>query len=279
MTDSSTRDSIAADVVILDIDGGDMLHACLRSLAAQTLVRRRVLVFDNGSATPVAARLPELPLHIDVLRSETNLGFTGGINAAMASVDAELVALINNDVVLDPEWLAAMTEAMSDPSVAAVQSVIRTPDGRIDGAGIDLSDGTIRQRGYGLPLAEIPTLPAAWGVSATAALYRVEALRAVAVDGHVLRPEFFAYYEDVELNARLLEAGYRTVVVPRPLATHTGSASASLLGSRAARLRMKNRYRVHRLHPGVGRLGALVWEDVKRVVRGIAGGEPRSGDI
>jgi GT2 family glycosyltransferase len=274
MTSSTTTDAI-----VLDIDGGDMLHACLRSLAAQTVVPQRVLVFDNGSAVPVASRLPELPLQVDVIRSETNLGFTGGINAAMASVDAELVALINNDVLLDPDWLEAMTAAMRDPSVAAVQSVIRKPDGRIDGAGIDLSDGTIRQLGHGLPLADLPSLPAAWGVSATAALYRVEALRAVAVDGHVLRPEFFAYYEDVELNARLLEAGYRTVVVPRPLATHTGSASASILGSRAARLRMRNRYRVHRLHPRVGRLGALLWEDVKRIARRIVSGEPRSGDI
>jgi GT2 family glycosyltransferase len=259
------------DVIVLDVDGGGMLAACLRSLAAQTLAPRRVLVFDNGSKLPVAARLPQVPMPIEVLRSETNLGFTGGVNAAVERVDATFLALINNDVVLDPDWLTTMAEAMRDTSVAAAQSVIRTPDGRVDGAGIDLSDGTIRQRGHGLSLAELTTLPPAWGVSATAALFRVAALRAVAVDGHILRPEFFAYYEDVELNARLLEAGWRTLVIPRALATHTGSATAPLLGRRAARLRMRNRYRVHRLHPDVGRLGALVWEDVKRVARMLIG--------
>jgi GT2 family glycosyltransferase len=257
------------DVLILDIDGGAMLQACLRSLAAQTVTPARVIIFDNGSNVPVSSRLPETPLTIELLRSETNLGFTGGVNAAMERVDTTFVALINNDVVLDPEWLAAMTAAMRDASVAAVQSVIRTPDGRIDGAGIDLSDGTIRQLGHGGALADLDSLPAAWGVSATAALYRVAALREVAVDGHVLRPELFAYYEDVELNARLLEAGYRTIVIPRALATHAGSATAPLLGKRGARLRTRNRYRVHRRHPQVGRLGALLWEDVKGIVRRI----------
>ena len=44
-------------VIVLDIDGGDMLRACLDSIAAQTLPPREVIVFDNGSRTPVAERI------------------------------------------------------------------------------------------------------------------------------------------------------------------------------------------------------------------------------
>jgi GT2 family glycosyltransferase len=248
---------IDVDVIVLDLDGGALLDACLASIAAQTLAPKRVLVFDNGSRVPVAPRPG-----VEIFRSDTNLGFTGGVDAAFAHVTAPFIALINNDVVLDPDWLATVAAAMEEPAVAAAQTILRRDAATIDGAGIDVRDGTIRQLGSGAPLGT--SLPEAWGVSATAALYRVSAL-----GDRVFDPRFFAYYEDVELCARLREAGHRTAVVPLPKATHRGSQSASRLGGRYARyLRTRNRYFVARLHPGVGRIRALLWEDLKLVLRG-----------
>ena len=215
-------------VIVLDVKGGEMLRACLDSIAAQTLPAAQVVVWDN---------------------SKTNLGFAGGNNEAWKQTTAPYVALVNNDVVLDPDWLATVREAMTD-GVAAVQTMFRGEEA----AGIDISDGTIRQ-----------SLTPAWGVSATAALYRREAVGERPFD-----PRFFAYYEDVELCARLHEGGWRTVVLPVVKASHRGSASASILGKDAQRLRTRNRYFVARLHRGVGRIGALLWEDAKLLVRGRA---------
>ena len=79
---------------------------------------------------------------------------------------------------------------------------------------------------------------------------------------------FFAYYEDVDLNARLHESGWRTEVLPVIKATHRGSQSASILGGDALRLRTRNRYLVARKHRGVGRIGALLLEDFKLALRG-----------
>jgi len=213
-------------VIVLDVDGGEMLRACLDSIAAQTLPAAQVVVWDN---------------------SKTNLGFAGGNNEAWKLTTAPYIALVNNDVVLDPDWLATVREAMTD-GVAAIQTMFRGENA----AGIDISDGTIRQ-----------SLKPAWGVSATAALYRREAVGERPFD-----PRFFAYYEDVELCARLHEGGWRTVVLPVVKASHRGSASASILGKDAQRLRTRNRYFVARLHRGVGRIGALLWEDAKLLVRG-----------
>ena len=84
----------------------------------------------------------------------------------------------------------------------------------------------------------------------------------------MFEPRFFAYYEDVELSARLHESGWGTAVVPAIKATHRGSASASLLGPRAQQLRTRNRYFVVRMHRGVGRIGALLLEDVRLLLRG-----------
>jgi GT2 family glycosyltransferase len=244
-------------IIVLDIDGGEMLHACLDSIAAQTLPPREVIVFDNGSRTPVAERIA-LRDGLQIFRSPTNLGFAGGNNAAYRHASGEFIALINNDVILDHDWLATVAAALdADPKLAGVQTILRRDETTIDGAGIDISDGTFRQ------VQHIESATPAWGVSATAALYRREALGDAIFD-----ETLFAYYEDVDLCARLHEAGWRTEVLPVIKATHRGSQSASILGRDALRLRTRNRYLVARRHRGVGRIGALIREDLKLALRG-----------
>lgn len=241
------------DVIVLDLDGGAMLDECLASIGAQSVPPAKVIVFDNGSQKPT----PNASA-----RSETNLGFAGGANAALRLSTAPYVALVNNDVVLDREWLAYVCGALDrDPQLAAVQTIIRRPDGAIDGAGIDISSGTFRQIGHGKPVGT--PLSVAWGVSATATLYRRSAL-----GGRFFEERLFAYYEDVELSARLRKDGWRIAVLPEVLATHRGSASAHALRGNALRLRTRNRYLVARMHPGVGRIGALLWEDVRLLLKG-----------
>jgi GT2 family glycosyltransferase len=199
---------------------------------------------------------------VQVIRSETNLGFARGANEAWRATTAPYVALINNDVVLDRGWLEIVRDALDrDEKLAAVQTIIRRPDGRIDGAGIDVSDGTYRQIGHGLAVGSDLSVP--WGVSATATLYRRSAVGDLLFDERL-----FTYYEDVELSARLREGGWRLAVLPVVKATHRGSASASVLGANALRLRTRNRYLVARLHPGTGSVAALLWEDARLALRG-----------
>jgi GT2 family glycosyltransferase len=263
-------------VIVLDVDGGDMLRACLDSIAAQTLPPREVIVFDNGSRTPAAERIGfRHGLHI--FRSEANLGFAGGNNAAYRHATGQYLALINNDVILDRDWLATVVAALDgDPKLAAVQTILRRDETTIDGAGIDISDGTFRQITWDRGRLGRRTwqdnsstsgpdarVPGTWGVSATAALYRREAL-----GDSIFDETLFAYYEDVDLCARLHEAGWRTEVLPVIKATHLGSQSASILGRDALRLRTRNRYLVARKHRGVGRIGALILEDLKLGLRG-----------
>jgi GT2 family glycosyltransferase len=246
------------DVIVLDIDGGDMLRACIESVRAQTTAVGDIVVFDNGSRVPVSLDGAR------VMRSEANVGFAEGVNRAYATTTAEFVALVNNDVILDRDWLAVVKRAMdADARLGAVQTVIRRNESTIDGAGIGISDGTIRQIGSGQPVGT--SLSVAWGVSATAALFRRRAL-----GDKVFDARFFAYYEDVELSARLHAAGWRTFVVPEVKATHRGSASAPVLGKKALRLRTRNRYWVARMHRGTGSVGALLAEDLKLFVRGRA---------
>lgn len=255
---------------MLDLDGGEHLDRCLASVAAQSRAVARVVVWDNGSRVPVEARLRgrSWPFELEVVRSEENLGFTGGVNAALVHCREPFVGLVNNDVVLAPGWIEALRPMFDTaPRLGGVQCVIVTPDGRVDGAGIDVSDGTIRQALHGAPVGDVAAAAEPWGISATAALYRREALGDVTVGGAVLREDLFAYYEDVELSARLRAGGWSLALCRERLATHAGSATAHRLGGRRLYLQTRNRYLVARAWPGAGRVAALLGEDVTRIAR------------
>jgi len=267
------------DLIVLDWDGGELLINCLHSIEEQSRPPSRLIILDNGSRLPVYQRLSKNLLKIPyiIVRVETNLGFTGGINRAMAEVKSPFVGWINNDVVLAANWLEKLLPAVAgEGKVAGVQSIILRDKTTVDGAGISIDEGIYRQIGHGQKLASIRQFNQPWGISATAALYRVNALREVATSGDaILRPDLFAYFEDVELCARLRKRGWKFKLVPEALAMHRGSSSASRLGKAGQRMRIRNRYIVARSHPGVGKVSALVSEDISYAVRGLLTGNIR----
>lgn len=248
--------------IVLDVDG-QALAAALRSIYEQSRPASTIIVVDNGSMVPVSTRIDSKD-RVQILRFETNRGFTGGVNAAFELVRTDYAALINNDVVLDPTWAESLIRTLEQSGAAAAQGVLLREDGRVDGAGICFDEGRIGQLGH-LQRLDAVDFSRFAGVSATAVIYHAETLRKVAVEGKILHPKFFAYYEDVELAARLLDAGFAMKLDPRPMGTHSGSASAAILGRESLRMRVRNRYYVARLHPGRVSLTALFAEDLKRV--------------
>jgi GT2 family glycosyltransferase len=266
----------AVDLIVLDWDGGKDLIDCLQSINVQTLRPERVIIVDNGSRQPVVQRLPKdiLRVPLTIIRNDTNLGFTGGINRAMKEVTAPYVAWVNNDAVLAEKWLEKLLLAVAgEGKIAGAQSVILRDKMIVDGAGITIDDGTFRQIGAGQTLASLKLVAQPWGISATAALYRTHALREAAIKGDILRPDLFAYYEDVELCARLRARGWRFKIVPEALVMHRGSASAGRLGRAGVRMRVRNRYIVARAHRGTGQIPALVVEDLSYAVKHLIHGQ------
>src|SRR5205085_11599343 len=50
----------------------------------------------------------------------TNTGFAGGVNVGLRRARGDVVALLNDDAVAGPEWLASAVAVLADPGVAAV---------------------------------------------------------------------------------------------------------------------------------------------------------------
>src|ERR1019366_2336766 len=93
----------------------DLLVTLLKSLAAQTRRFDEIIVVDNGS-TDDSANLAERA-GAKVLRLGRNLGFAAAVNRGIEATYAEWVAILNNDVTLEPDWLARLLQAAAQEDV------------------------------------------------------------------------------------------------------------------------------------------------------------------
>jgi GT2 family glycosyltransferase len=112
-------------VIVVNFNGKPYLGPFLESLMQQTYPKYEIIVVDNGSADGSASFIRDNFPHVRLICSEKNLGFTGGNNLGMRAARGRLYALINNDTVVEPDWLYYLVSEMeSDSKIGAVGSKI-----------------------------------------------------------------------------------------------------------------------------------------------------------
>jgi len=117
-------DPLRIGLVITVLDEASSIDSLLESIVAQTLPPDEVVVVDGGSVDGTVARLRcwegRLPLTVVTLPGAS---ISTGRNRALAAVRADIVAVTDAGVRLDPAWLAELTEPFrrraNPPDVAA----------------------------------------------------------------------------------------------------------------------------------------------------------------
>jgi GT2 family glycosyltransferase len=212
-------------VVIPNWNGRAWLPGCLAALARQELAPAETIVVDNGSTDGSAEYLREAGVRVIALHRNT--GFAHAANRGIEAAGGELVALVNTDVELAPDWLARTAGAVEDgvAAVACKMLDLADPSRVYDAGDVLRRDGACEQRGRFLPDDGRWDAPGeVFGACAGAALYRRDAV--LAVGGFDER--YFAYLEDVDLALRLRLAGWRCRYEPA-VALHAGEGSSGQL--------------------------------------------------
>ncbi len=212
-------------VIVPNWNGRRWLGQCLRALSAQTSPPAELIIVDNGSSDGSLEVLSEHP-DARVIELHRNTGFANAVNVGIEAAHSEAVALLNTDVILDPEWLARTTARLAgDPGLAAVGCKMLQMDDpcRIYDTGDFLRrDGACEQRGrFQTDQGRFDAGEEIFAPCAGAALYRRDAVRAAG--GFDVR--LFSYLEDVELGLRLRLAGWRCWYEP-VVALHAGGGSS-----------------------------------------------------
>jgi hypothetical protein len=217
-------------VIVINYRQVAMTLECLAALYAHAGTPFHLFLIDNAADSAslhALHRFTALRDNVTLISNEANVGFAQACNQALDQVWADprftAVALLNNDTLIEPDWLARMARCLApDQGLAMVAGRMmdyHRPD-QIDSLGIVFYKTGIASNRK--ELAE-PLL----GPCGGAALYDLGLLDHLRrTTGYVFDPDFFCYAEDTDLALRARALGYGCAFAHEAVLRHRGSASS-----------------------------------------------------
>jgi len=185
-------------VIILNWNEPELTVECVKSVLNQTYEDFEIILIDNASeddSFEIFGR--ELrDEKINQIRCHENIGYAGGNNTGVLMANGEYVVILNNDTIVEKDWLEHLVNAIeSDEKIGSVSSFeIRE--------GKDLQGKTISLVGYPSLYTKSGELVDIFAINGVSFIYRKE-LAIPPFD-----PEYFIYAEDTYLGWLLKLKGY-----------------------------------------------------------------------
>ena len=110
-------------IIILTLNRLEVTRECITSIQRHTPETHEIIFIDNGSTDGTVSWLRELAgaqANYHLIENENNLGFAAGCNQGMRAARGSFILLLNNDVVVTPEWLSGMIECFSSDTIGIV---------------------------------------------------------------------------------------------------------------------------------------------------------------
>ncbi|MBX9890618.1 MAG: glycosyltransferase family 2 protein [Amoebophilaceae bacterium] len=246
--DIPTCRSIDLVICVLNYNGLALLKQYLPVVVANSGGYAIVLV-DNGS---IDGSVDYVQRHFPTIRCivhEANYGVSKGYNLALKQIEATYYLLLNNDLLVTPDWLRDMLLLMeSDRSIAFCQPKILSlvaPD-RFDYAGA--AGGFIDKYGYPFCRGRIfnsieqdngqynDTCPIFWA-SGACLLVRSKAFYALGGFDEL----FFAHFDEIDLCWRAHLSGWKVYYCGTSCVYHLGAASLPYESPQKTYLNFRNR--------------------------------------
>ena len=276
-------------ISIINYKTGDLTLQCVQSVLDDfDGIDGRIIVVDNfsddGSADQIAdwiAQRPDAP--IELVRSPTNTGFSGGHNLGIEACAADFYLLLNSDAILRPGFCKSiLAAAEAHPKAGLLAPRIEYDDGevqtscfRIPSAGSELvrsaNTGFVTKafKRYEVAIAAPPPADQIEWASFACILLRDEMVEKLGP----MDEGYFLYFEDTEYCLRARRAGWGVVHTPEAIAVHYRGGSGPTKTLIKERKRLPAYYyasRTRLLYQAHGRAGLLAANLAWYLGRGIA---------
>ncbi len=237
-------------IITLNWNGLEDTIECLESLKKITYSNYEVIVVDNGSKGNDAQVLEEkFGGYIHLIKNDRNYGFYGGANIGMRyalnNSYPDYLLLLDNDTVVDPEFLTEMVKvAEADPSIGMAGAKIYyydEPDrlhyygGKIDLWGMVANPfvlSIIRERILGrkeFDRGQHDSIKETEWMVFWCALIRRESLESIGLfEGRPFHE--YAQYAEIDYFIRAREAGIKTVYIPKAKVWHKARSEKKIDG-------------------------------------------------
>jgi GT2 family glycosyltransferase len=215
-------------IITVNYNGLKDTGELIESLQTHISLSYEIIVVDNASKVNEAVLLQEKYPHIITIRSEKNLGFSGGNNLGIRKAKGKYIFFLNNDTFVDEDTFHYLIERLeSKPLIGAVSPKIKFafPPRNIQFAGyLPLTKVTLRNDliGFGEEdngQYENPSLTSY--CHGAAMMIKKEVIEKV---GYM--PEiYFLYYEELDWSTQMTKAGYKLWYEPLCTLYHKESQS------------------------------------------------------
>jgi len=215
-------------IIIVNWNGKHLLKNCLTSVFNQTYPNYEVVLVDNastdGSVEYVKKNFPKTKIIVN----EENLGWSGGNNIGIEKTDGELIVLLNNDTIVDENWLEELVKAVtSDEKIVAAGS-------RVYG---EEKIATLNLVGICIPTFSIPDKITPVFFPAGCSMICKRDLIDVPPFDH----DYFMYNDDIYFGWYMRLKGYEIVYAPSSTLDHLESTSGKKVRGLIPYLEDRNR--------------------------------------
>lgn len=99
-------ESVLVSIITINYNQAELTRQFLDSATTLTYPNYELIIVDNASVQPLSTRidLHQYPC-VRLIRSEVNLGFTGGNNLGIQAAKGDYYFIVNNDTELSPALL------------------------------------------------------------------------------------------------------------------------------------------------------------------------------
>jgi len=214
-----------ASIIISTWNGRHLLETCLpRVLRAidEDGGDHEVIVVDDASRDDTVSFVRREFPEVKVVALKRNLRFAGANNAGARAAKGELLIFLNNDMLVEPDFLSPLLRRFDDPKVFAATARIEMAPTRVAG-GVIQETGLVRARfeeGFFVLRHEVeigeepvPVMYVGGGSSA----WRREVFFQLRGFDRLFRP---FYFEDLDVSYRAQKLGWRLMFAPRSRMVH-----------------------------------------------------------
>ena len=220
-------------LISLNLNGAHFVGAFLDSvrLELDSVPDSELILLDNGSSDNSVDFILKKYDWVKLVQSSRNLGFAGGTQRAASESKSDYLIFLNNDMVLEPGFVDEILAPFeTGKDIGAIAGLILDENGtRIDYAGGDINlFGWGFQKYHGEPATiadELETkdlFPRQFFPCGGAVAIRRETWE----KSGGFDPDYFAFFEDVDLGWRLNLMSLKTVLAPRARVKHKHHGTA-----------------------------------------------------
>jgi GT2 family glycosyltransferase len=214
-------------IIIVNWNGKHLIEECLSSVFNLSYSPVELLVVDNNSTDGSQKYLSGKKGFL-LICNKTNLGYAAGNNIGFAAAKGKYCAVLNNDMVVDRDWLnepVRVLEHNENIGIISCRQMSYWKREKIDGLYHYMAKTlNCRVCGEGETYSENPEYSSSgYVLSANGGSMVIRKLVIDTIGGFDER--FFAYYEDLDFAMRAFLCSWECFFVPLAVVYHKGSAS------------------------------------------------------